>query len=492
MVRYFFIVTFVVAYTSVSGQFVIKPGSSVSITGNSDLYVDTWMTLYSNSTGSGHLADQTSGGSLTVNQSVTVQRYIGSAGWHNVSVPVSAATTTLFPNTDLIFYYNETKIQNDWNFGWIWYPNGNLSVFKGYDIYYESGGQNISYSASSSSQLNTAYYSIGITNTDVANGETENHKGWNLVGNPYPSPVDWLSTSGWNKSDINDAKYIWNPSADNYTIFLGGSAPVGINGGTQYIPSNQGFWIQALNNGNFAISNACRRGIMQSTPDYYKSVNTEQCNIFLKIEANDLSDETLIRFLPDATNGFDRNMDACKLFSPSEKCPQICSSTPASSLAINSLEKIEDDLKIPLEIRPNSKLFSIYLDDESSLNGINKLGLYDINNKSFYELKKSAKLYFSNIADYHNFILIINPLSEKFNIRPLSNISINCDGKAIYIVKSIDESAILKLFNIQGQKVFDEEITEKSSQISPVLKSGIYIAKISRTHETITKKLYIK
>ena len=492
MVRYFFIVTFVVAYTSVSGQFVIKPGSSVSITGNSDLYVDTWMTLYSNSSGSGHLADQTSGGSLTVNQSVTVQRYIGSAGWHNVSVPVTAATTTLFPNTDLIFYYNETKIQNDWNFGWIWYPYGNLSVFKGYDIYYESGGQNISYSASSSAQLNTGYYSIGITNTDVANGETENHKGWNLVGNPYPSPMDWLSTSGWNKSDINDAKYIWNPSADNYTIFLGGSAPVGINGGTRYIPSNQGFWIQALHNGSFAISNGCRRGIMESTPDYYKTENANNTIIRLKIEANGLSDETLIRFLAEADEEFNPNMDASKLFSPSDKCPQICSSIPGSSLAINSLGKIEDDLQIPLEIRPNSYQFSIYLDDESSLNGINKIGLYDIKNNKYYQLKKSDNLYFSNIADYHNFILLINPQNEKFDIKPLSNFSINCDGKTIFIIKNTDEFAILKLFNIQGQLIFEKEIAEKSSEISPVLKSGIYVAKLSGTHETTTKKLYIK
>ena len=105
----------------------------------------------------------------------------------------------------------------------------------------------------------------------MPNGEIESHKGWNLVGNPYPSPLDWLSEAGWDKSDINDAKYIWNPAAYNYTIFLGGSEPIGINGGTRYIPSNQGFWVQANQNGTLSVNNVARVGIMSSTPDFYKS-----------------------------------------------------------------------------------------------------------------------------------------------------------------------------------------------------------------------------
>ncbi|NOY49972.1 MAG: hypothetical protein GXO88_05355, partial [Chlorobi bacterium] len=92
---------------------------------------NTELHIFSNSTGSGHLADQTSGGSLNVTSNILVERYISSPGWHNVSSPVASAGTSLFSATDLIFYYDETKVLNDWNFGWIWYPSGNFSSFKG-------------------------------------------------------------------------------------------------------------------------------------------------------------------------------------------------------------------------------------------------------------------------------------------------------------------------------------------------------------------------
>jgi len=170
----------------------------------------------------------------------------------------------------------------------------------------------------------------------VSNGEAENRKGWSLVGNPYPSPVDWLMETGWDKSDIVDAKYIWNPSNNNYTIFLGGSTPTGINGGTQYIPSNQGFWVQAYQNGSISIDNTTRVGIMTSTPDYYKNSNANSQELRLIASGNGYSDETMIRFIPEATSEFDITADASKLFSTHDSVPQICSNTGNNLLTVNS------------------------------------------------------------------------------------------------------------------------------------------------------------
>ncbi|PLX08299.1 MAG: hypothetical protein C0598_12335 [Marinilabiliales bacterium] len=104
---------------NIMAQFIIKPGSSVSIANSGELYINTNLTLYSNSSGSGHLADRTSGGSLTVTSNIIVERYISSSGWHNVGSPISSSGTSLFNTTDLIFYYDENNVQNDWNFGWI-------------------------------------------------------------------------------------------------------------------------------------------------------------------------------------------------------------------------------------------------------------------------------------------------------------------------------------------------------------------------------------
>ena len=282
---------------SSSAQFFVKQGSSITIKEGSSLYIGTTLTLGSDWTGSGYLADQTIDGDVSITGNVTVKRYIRGNGWHNVSKPVATANTSLFATTDLVFYYDETKIYNDWNFGWVWY-DGNLSTMKGYDVYLDANDITVNYTASNSTGLNTGSYNIGVTLTNVANGEIESHKGWNLVGNPYPSPLDWLEETAWDKSDINDAKYIWFPTNDNYTIYLGGPAPIGINGGTQYIPSNQGFWVQAITNGTISVNNGARKGVISPTPDFYKNSNFSYPLISLITSSDSLSDETIIRF-PD-------------------------------------------------------------------------------------------------------------------------------------------------------------------------------------------------
>ena len=42
-------------------------------------------------------------------------------------------------------------------------------------------------------------------------------KGFNLVGNPYPSAIDWDAASGWTKTNIDNAVYYFKASAtDQY------------------------------------------------------------------------------------------------------------------------------------------------------------------------------------------------------------------------------------------------------------------------------------
>jgi hypothetical protein len=453
--------------------------------------------IFSNSSGSGYLADQTSGGNLTVTSNILVERYISSAGWHNVSSPVASANTSLFSATDLIFYYDETKVLNDWNFGWIWYPSGNFSSFKGYDIYYETGAQNIDYTASGSSSLNTGAFVTTITRTNPANGETENHKGWNLVGNPYPSPVDWLVESGWDKSDINDAKYIWNPSAGNYTIFLGGSNPVGINGGTQFIPSNQGFWVQATTNGSISINNACRKGIMNSTPDYYKNQEIEYPFISLICKGNSLSDETIIRFISQSSPNFDLNLDALKLFSFSDKTPQIASMIENTALAINTLAEITDNMEVPLSFYCQTEgNYSLGLNPKSNILEFQDIYLFDRILKKITNLKQDKIYEFHHLITNINsrFLLIINPSNEKLTaLESGDKYSVYAIGKQVFINNLDGEDKNYKLIvsNLMGQRIYMAHFISSSNKFNLNADAGIYVFSILTDKQIFSKKLYI-
>ncbi|MCF8234479.1 MAG: T9SS type A sorting domain-containing protein [Bacteroidales bacterium] len=477
-------------------QFTISPTSAITVKDGSSLHIGTNLYIKSDAGGSGYLADQNTGGNCNITGSISIERYLTANGWHNTSSPVGSANSSVYTGTDLVFYYDETIIQNDWNFGWVMYE-GSLDVMKGYDVYLPSA-ITAEYTGSGPSSLNTGAYSISVFKTDPQNGEIESHKGWNLVGNPYPSPVDWLTESGWGKTAINDAKYIWNPSNGNYTIFLGGNDPVGINGGTRYIPSNQGFWVQAAQNGTLQVNNNCRITQTPSTPDYYKSGREDYPAIFLSTAANGYSDETLIRFLPYATNAFDANTDAAKLFSLNENAPQIWTFQSKSNLTINSVKTIKDGLSFDLRFRCGTDgEYSIMLDKKSNLPPSTKVYLKDHLTQQLTEISRDSAYQFFHQTNYarNRFSLLLNPSEEMLqNDQSKSYFEVFYEGNSLHIQKQTDKqiSALVKVYNISGQLVinlpsfvFDKESIPLNTE------PGCYIVNIIHQKGNFNCKIFV-
>ena len=473
---------------SLYAQLVISPGSSITIKDGTSLFIGTNLHIKSDPVGSGHLADQNLGGNTNITGDVTVERYLSANGWHNTSSPINTANSSVFAGTDLIFYYDETIILNDWNFGWVWY-NGPLSVMKGYDIYLPSSNT-ANYYTSNGQNLNSGNYSIGVTITNVANGEIENRKGWNLIGNPYPSPVDWLSENAWDKSDINDAKYIWSPNNNNYTIFLGGSNPTGINGGTQYIPSNQGYWVQAIQQGVVHVNNSARVGQTNGTPSYYKTASTNEQELRLLANGNGYSDETMIRFLSTSSSGFDMNMDASKLFTNHDSVPQLYSQSGDGFLAINSLPGISEDLAINLNFMCGTNgYYSICISDETTIDPWQRIYIYDKLTQEITELTNSLEYIFNHNTTNAKarFIIYINPSDDILNsILPVDYFSVNAFNTTLTVIQNTNElySGQLTIYNVIGQKIASYNFDNyKINTFQLQVPAGYYVASIA------TKKL---
>ena len=445
----------VCAFSITNAQLTINPGGFITIGQTGSMYVGTSLHINSDASGSGYWVDLTSGSEVTISGSVDIERYLSQGGWHNTSAPVSNTSGNVYTGTDLVFYYDESIILNDWNFGWVWY-SGTLDVMKGYDVYISSPLL-VDYTSSWGSDLNTGNYTISVTRTDVSNGDTESHKGWNLIGNPYPSPVDWLEEPGWDKSDINDAKYIWNPSNNNYTIFLGGSNPTGLNGGTQYIPSNQGFWVQAIRTGTVEINNACRTGTMTSTPDYYKTTNNSLNELRIIAKGNGYYDETMVRFLPAATADFDINIDASKLFSPFDSIPQICTLAPKQQLSINSLPGVTDNLKVNMDFYCNVEgIYTLFIADTSEFLFSNQVYLMDIRKQKMINLNKKRRYTFYHNPEFspHRFTLCFNPSNDFIDsLNPDSRFTVSTNGNTITIERNTQKfyHAGITIYNMMGQ-----------------------------------------
>ena len=65
--------------------------------------------------------------------------------------------------------------------------------------------------------------------------------GWNLVGNPTPSTINWNAVSGWTKTNMDGTIYVWDPATSGYRSWNGTTG----NLGSGLIAPFQAFWVKA-------------------------------------------------------------------------------------------------------------------------------------------------------------------------------------------------------------------------------------------------------
>jgi hypothetical protein len=487
----------------VKAQFTIEPGSFITLKEGGSLMIGTDLHIKSVEDSSGYFVDQTIDGDVTITGDITVERYMAADIWHNVASPVSNESSSCFTGTELVYWYDETQIWNDWNFGWVWYngaTGGPLMVFRGYDVFFVTSPVTVNYSATGSETLNTGAYNYTVTITDPAPNpfEIPSHKGWNLAGNPYPSPVDWLAASGWDKSDINDAKYIWDGTNDIYTIFIGGGSPYGLNGGTRFIPSNQGFWVQAVQNGSIGINNATRLGNMTGTPDFYKLSPPDYPLVSLVAKGNDKTDEVVIRFIEGTTEGFDRNYDASKLFSYADEVPQLSIKAGNQVFALSTLPQIKDDLGVCLNFQcGKAGFYYISLTGRSKLGPSVKVYIKDLLLNETKNLTTDSTYGFYHEPSYNKnrFLIYFNPSEDILNdIKPESYFSVFTERNMITILKNtiLNVSGEVVVFNMLGQSEYRETlINSDKSSFSINAPTGYYIVRIITNQHIYNSKILI-
>jgi len=193
------------------------------------------------------------------------------------------------------------------------------------------------------------------TGIDIFCTKTTNKgNGWNLVGNPFPSAIDWDLV--YKEPGIDNALYYYDNTAANYRYYIQLSGVLGgLTGGTKDIPPMQGFMVHANTNGaKITIDNGDRTHL--GLNKYYKSAELALNILDLKVEGNGYNDYARICFYEDATSEFDGDFDAYKMWSYNAKVPQIYMVTAANAyLAINTLPvAVMEGGSIPVSFNPST------------------------------------------------------------------------------------------------------------------------------------------
>jgi hypothetical protein len=174
-------------------------------------------------------------------------------------------------------------------------------------------------------------------------------QGWNLLGNPTASTLDWDAVSGWTKTNVDNTLYIWDPSAlsgnGDYLTWNGSTGTLG-NG---RIAPLQAFWTHATAATTLSFTNAVKTS---TAGTFLRSTPTEEPIVLsLDLSVGDLKTTSFVSFSDRGKTGPDR-WDGYRLESMSENRLDLYTlSSPyfVSPLVINNLPKIQNDLvSIPL------------------------------------------------------------------------------------------------------------------------------------------------
>ncbi|MDB5234423.1 MAG: hypothetical protein JWR44_1416, partial [Hymenobacter sp.] len=274
---------------------------------------------------------------------VTVQRYIdpsrnGGLGYRHYTPPVSGSnvndlttagytpvvnpayntignTVTPFPT---VYSYDETRVNSSGSGGSVDFDKGFLSpnglgdaldVTRGYTVNITSSA-NVDFVGT----LNNGTFSAtGLTR----GGQTES--GWHLRGNPYPAPLDWnLMISNSRLTNVDNALYVFKSSGQYTGSYASYIAGVGVNGGTNVLPSSQGFFVRTSGSGLSGTLNFTNQERLTSYNNtaFQRNAADTRPQLTLGLRNAAAATQAAIYFDQGATPGFDRAYDAFSLPAP--------------------------------------------------------------------------------------------------------------------------------------------------------------------------------
>lgn len=367
--------------------------------------------------------------------------------------------------------------------------------------------------------VNNAKITTPLSYTPVTDPMTGLHAvaGYNLVGNPYPSNINFRKLYQNNNTKIQNKAYFWtntNPTSAtpqgstydgaNYATLTatgGAAATNSLKIPTEYIKVGQGFMVQAKpgnNNVNLEFSNSIRDNRPDHSSVFYNkglSGTTDQLDRFwLKLTTPSGNFNTLlIGYVDGATDGIDDDYDAQVFKMGSD----VFYST------VNDEKLIIQGRSYPLNTNDVVKLGAVmYETGNHTISLLNKEGVFDGTQTIYLKDKLTGIETNLSISDYV-FSAEQGTSAGRFEIRYLpeailgasdstakGDVEVYRDGNAFVIRSHKEEIKSVEVYDSSGRMVRSNKNKAKEIRMdAEALSNGVYILKIEQQDQQITKKV---
>jgi|GEM_PF-790024 len=340
---------------------------------------DQPLTLLSDASGTALVVNGGSG--VAMGATATMQRYLNTtnlgAGYRHYSSPVSGnsladlATATFTPRFNAAFNtsatpnlvtpfptvlgYDQARLAgpastySGFDKGWYSPSSGASSTpdqfetGRGYSVNI-AGSEKVDFTG----ELNTGTYALPLLRNT---GATAADAGWQLVGNPYPAPIDWSLVTAADRPGLDASMYVYESSSQyggQYRSYVNG-----VGSASSLIGAGQGFFVrvsQGLSSGTLTFRDQQRIvSYSQQVPVRRGGIDVRP-QLQLTIQGAGSQDELFVYAEPGATAGLDAGFDAAKLPNPTGLNLAALAAT-GQELAIQGLPTLSTATQVPLRVQ---------------------------------------------------------------------------------------------------------------------------------------------
>lgn len=410
---------------------------------------------------------------------ITVKRNLtGANKYHYISSPIANTTIGSIFDSDL---YDNIWLRNynEPNGTWV-ELNTTFTLTPGIGYNYYSDQETVTATFTGNLNINNKTVSLSY------GYPTSDYKGFNLIGNPFASPIDWDLVSV--PSSVYSTIWVWNSSSANYITYNKTTDPTNLNGGI--VPSCQGFFVQTDGIGQSLTLPYSAQ--VTGTNNLYKNAIPNVLSLEITSDKNSYRDEAYVAFKEQASTNSDLQFDAQKLYGL-EEAPQLYTRILDKNYTINCLPSIEQVPQVPLCLESGiDATFTLKAEGMESFNGT-IITLTDKKTGYSQQLNSNAEYTFEftsgEAAD--RFMLSFEPvgLKEKQEL----NMGIYTIGNIVKIKFDEANSGTVKITGLTGQVVYSEKFSRAANlDLNTQLPEGVYLVTVTTDDKISSRKVFIK
>ena len=475
----------------------VKDGARLTVQGNIDNGGDFIIESKDiTSTGTGLLITN---GTVKNNGTMTVQRRIddSKSKWQLVSSPVEDAVSGIFKGHFLNWYD-----EGPGDFHAISAVDHAMGIGEGFVVKFagDKGVQGMPNPMLFNGAFNTDDVDVALV-PGVGNTWFDLPEGFNFVGNPYPSNLDWDMVKGENSAI--DATYYYyvdtgNGEGTDITPGTGGTNgwqtyTSGAGGANQNITIGQGFGVVATGNigGTLHIPNKART--FAASNGFNKKQKTKSDYFELNAVSNNIIDKIYFHENNEATTSYDGKYDAYKLnsfgasptpsfVSADNKKLAVCETPFVESINMGFI--MSESGEVEFSLKDVEGFSEIILEDK--LEG--KYPDLTEENYVFQYTSEGSKIDKSKEFDRFTLHFTKEALTEP---EELVSLKIYTYNNSVFIESPIIiKNVSVKLYSLTGQLTFEKHYSSlKEKEIRTNMKKGVYLLEVTSEKGKITQKI---